>query len=417
MSERESRTAGRGPVRRAVIRWLLVAAAAAMAAQLVPWPPAARLLPSLSPLLGLAGAAAARRAGLVALPGLAVVALALWRGRWFCVHACPTGTLAEAASRLRPGARGRYVAIPRVGRWLAVLLVGSAAAGYPLALWLDPLSAFSGFFSVWRTPLTAAGLSMATGLAVILLLSLLCPQVWCQRLCPLGAAQDLLGLAGKAARRPRGEPGDAPPATEGIGRRAFVGLAAGLAAGAAVGRVLRRRPPVPIRPPGAAPESRFTGLCARCGNCVRACPQGIIVPDLGTTGLAGALTPVLDMSRGYCNEWCRACTLACPTGAIRPLTMEAKRDLSIGTAVVARGRCLAWKDHLYCMVCQEFCPYGAIRSVEQGGVNCPLVDPTLCRGCGACQNDCPARPEKAIIVRGTPQRQAAAIPAYSHGEE
>jgi heterodisulfide reductase subunit A-like polyferredoxin len=52
------------------------------------------------------------------------------------------------------------------------------------------------------------------------------------------------------------------------------------------------------------------------------------------------------------------------------------------------------------MVCQEFCPYQAIDIVDDRGINCPEVDESLCRGCGACQSQCPAIPERAIVVRG-----------------
>ena len=131
---------------------------------------------------------------------------------------------------------------------------------------------------------------------------------------------------------------------------------------------------------------------------MRACPEGIIIPDLGTGGPGSWLTPRLDFSQRYCNEWCRVCTGVCPTGAIGRLSLEAKRALSIGTARVNRTRCLAWNEKQYCMVCHEFCSYQAVRILEHNGVNCPEVDEALCRGCGACQSHCPAEPVRAIIV-------------------
>ena len=131
---------------------------------------------------------------------------------------------------------------------------------------------------------------------------------------------------------------------------------------------------------------------------MRACPEGIIIPDLGAGGPGSWLTPRLDFSQRYCNEWCRACTSACPTGAISHLSLEAKRALSIGTARVDRTRCLAWNEAQYCMVCYEFCSYQAVRIVKHNGVNCPEVDETLCRGCGACQSHCPAELFPAIMV-------------------
>ena len=174
-----------------------------------------------------------------------------------------------------------------------------------------------------------------------------------------------------------------------------------LAFGAVLGWVLKRMglgPAGPIRPPGAVAEPVLWGLCSRCGSCMRACPEGIIIPDLGTGGPGSWLTPRLDFNQRSCNEWCRVCTGVCPTGAIGRLSLEAKRALSIGTARVDRTRCLAWNEAQYCMVCHEFCSYQAVRIVEHNGVNCPEVDEAVCRGCGACQSHCPANPVRAIMV-------------------
>jgi len=150
-------------------------------------------------------------------------------------------------------------------------------------------------------------------------------------------------------------------------------------------------------------EPVFWGLCSRCGSCMRACPESIIVPDWGIGGPGSMLTPRLDFSRRYCNEWCRVCTGVCPTGAIRRLSLEDKRALSIGMAQVDRTHCLAWKDSQYCMVCYEFCSYQAVRIVEHNGVNCPEVNEAQCRGCGACQSHCPAELPRAIVVRARGQ--------------
>ena len=64
------------------------------------------------------------------------------------------------------------------------------------------------------------------------------------------------------------------------------------------------------------------------------------------------------------------------------------------------------------MVCHEFCPYLAIRTVTHRGVNCPEVDPAMCRGCGACQANCPALPVKAIVVGGREQKRVRALPSF-----
>lgn len=164
----------------------------------------------------------------------------------------------------------------------------------------------------------------------------------------------------------------------------------------------------PLRPPGAADEGRFAALCVRCGNCLRACPQAILYPDTGAAGITGLGAPVVRIGPGYCDEWCRACAQVCPTGALERLSLPEKQRVALGAAEVARGDCIAWSRGAYCMVCDEFCPYGAIRSVKHNGVNCPDVDPERCRGCGLCQTVCPA-PRTAIIVKPRPQRKLAPV--------
>jgi Pyruvate/2-oxoacid:ferredoxin oxidoreductase delta subunit len=164
----------------------------------------------------------------------------------------------------------------------------------------------------------------------------------------------------------------------------------------------------PLRPPGAAPESRFPGLCVRCGNCITVCPQRILAADLGQSGLGGFLTPIVDYERDYCDEWCAQCTRVCPSGALRPMALADKRRLVMGNARIDKTRCLAWSQQRACMVCSEFCPYLAIRAREQQGVPCPEVILEVCRGCGACQKHCPALPQKAIRVQGLAQRRVTA---------
>lgn len=120
--------------------------------------------------------------------------------------------------------------------------------------------------------------------------------------------------------------------------------------------------------------------------------------------MAGFLTPVIRIRPGYCSEWCNECNKVCPTNAIAHMTLEGKRTFSIGIARVTRSRCLAWDQGQYCLVCDEYCPYHAVNVIEHNGVNCPEVDPDICRGCGLCQTVCPAE-NKAIIVQGQIQKK------------
>ena len=390
------------------IRGIVFLAAALLAFQVLPWSAAAKVFPALSPLLGGFGALAARTATPWLLLGVPVLILGFLHSRWFCRYACPVGFAAEGIGRLNRRNRGKFARWPNLGRGLFWILAGSAAAGYPLFIWLDPLSLFSGFFSAWRAPLAGTSFALAAGFPLVLLLSLIWPQAWCHRLCPLGAAQDFLSALRRRGRKRSSSAAreEGPPALD---RRAFLGVAAGGIAALALRRVLRDRTP-PVRPPGARPEDEFTGLCARCGACIRACPYHVLRPDVGEGGLAGFLAPTLDYSKAHCFEYCHECTKVCPTGAIERLALEAKRNRAMGLAEIDRDRCLAWRYRQYCMVCQEFCPYLAIDSVEQNGVECPVVKPDMCRGCGACQVDCPAMPDKAIVVKGAPPRGVRPLP-------
>lgn len=364
------------------------------------------ILPALSPFVGISSAVARQSLGWVFLLGLPVFIMAILKGRWFCFHLCPTGFLAELTGKLRPGAKSRFVSMPRFGEILLFLTLGGALLGYPLFLWMDPLCFFNGFFSVWHMPATTVSLLPAIGLIAVVTLSIWRPNSWCYRICPLGVFQE---LTGKAWRHIHSKKESAVASIEaghkpdlGFGRRLFMSLVAGGVAGFAVRNVLGRKNV--IRPPGAISEGKFTGICIRCGNCVRACPKKIIFPDAGQSGLAGLLTPILMFEPEYCAEWCNECTKVCPTGAISRLSLQAKNNISMGLAVVLKQHCLAWEHEQSCMVCDEYCPYHAIKLVNNGEVLCPEVDSEICRGCGFCQAGCPAE-TKAIVVQGKPQRK------------
>jgi len=387
------------------IRWSSFLIAALLALQVWPWPAATRGFLGLSPVLGLLGALAARAASLGLLLGVPVLVVGYFRSRWFCRYLCPTGFAAELVGRLNPRGRRRFARWPNLGRALLALAFGGALCGQPLVLWLDPLALFSGFFGAWRLPLAWTSFALALGLPLVLLLSVVTPQAWCQRLCPLGAAQDACAALRRRMKFRAATAAAAAGPMLALTRRTFLFALAGGAAAVALRRwAIGRR--LPIRPPGARPEDQFAGLCARCGACIRACPYGVLKPDLGAGGAAGLLAPTLDYAKAHCFEYCNECTKVCPTGAIERLALETKRNRAIGLAEIDREKCIAWHDRQYCMVCHEFCPYLAIDSVTQDGVECPTVKPDMCRGCGACQVNCPALPDKAIVVQGIPQRVA-----------
>ena len=379
-------------------RCCALAAAVALALSVVPWPSAPRVLPAVSPYVMLGSSLAARSVGVLALFALPVLVLALLRRRWFCRYACPVGLATECVGWLSPSGKSAFRPLPPVGQWVALITLAGAAVGYPLLLWLDPLVLFGSYVALWQDPLGPAALVAALGLPLVLILSLLLPNAWCLRICPLGATQDLLAEAKRLVRRSR-RPTPEPSARTArpLARRTV--LAAGLGgvwAAAALGETRRSRWR-PIRPPGAVDEEQFTGLCVRCGNCIRACPTGIIKPDSGELGTAGYLTPVLSFERAYCLVDCRRCTEVCPTGAIAPLSLAEKKTAVLGLAKVDMSICvLAEVDQ--CGVCADRCPYEAIQIVHEGYTSSPQVDRRRCTGCGACQVACITAPQKAIRV-------------------
>ncbi len=419
---------------RTILRVGVVVLAAVCSAQFFTWLSGVVAWPAASPLLAVCSAVAKRSVSLVSLIGLPLLLLAIMRGRWFCYHLCPTGYLLVLIGKLDlcqrcrgwPRLIGRQPSsvrgLPMLGLGLGFVMLGGAAAGFPLLLHLDPLIIFNGFFSAWRGE-DWQWVDGAPAMSLILLglITAIWPHLWCERVCPLGAMQALLGITGKFCRQIIMRQQAMPSAVSAqdlsgffissqgggvvTGRRMFLSLIFGAGLGWALKRTGASRPGPhnPIRPPGIVAEPLLRGLCSRCGSCMRACPEGIIVPDLGAGGPGSWLTPSLDFSRCYCNEWCQRCTAVCPTGAIGHLSLEAKRALSIGIARVNRARCLAWKDAQYCMVCHEFCSYQAIRIIEHNGVNCPEVDEGLCRGCGACQCHCPVESPPAIVVHAHEQ--------------
>jgi ferredoxin-type protein NapF len=355
----------------------------------------------LSPYVAGGAIVATRALHAMAWLGLLVGLVVCVRRRFFCRWLCPAGLLLDGVGKVacrcgsRPARRGK------LGAWLLWITVGGAVFGFPLFLWLDPLAIFSAAASI---PHPDAGLARwyAGGILVaIVVVDLVRPGTWCRQVCPLGAFQDVVHDGPRSMfrrMREKRQPGAEAKRGRGISRRAWLGLAGGGVSAIALPSVKGGSRRV-LRPPGAVDDPTFNGVCLRCGDCVRACPAGIIGNAGTEAGWAGIFTPVVSFAADYCREDCVRCGDVCPSGALRRVPLEEKGRARIGLPKVDMDICLLGEER-ECSLCRDWCPYGAIRYVfcEDDYLVHPRIDPELCNGCGACEAQCPVAPVKAIRV-------------------
>ena len=161
-----------------------------------------------------------------------------------------------------------------------------------------------------------------------------------------------------------------------------------------------------IRPPGALMEPQFLSKCIRCGECMKVCPTNGLQYAFEEGSLMALWTPVLAPRIGFCEYYCSLCTQVCPTGAIRELTVKEKQAIRIGAAWIRKDRCLVYSVGEVCRVCENKCPTTpkAIAMVDSEfsapegkiQIQAPVVDLSLCIGCGICENRCPVEDEPGI---------------------
>ncbi len=410
--------------------------------------------------------------------GLLILALTPFLGRFFCGWICPLGTLFHLASTwLRPRKvseriRQNLCSPAQVCKYLIlIVLLLAAAFGFMQVGLFDPIALLTRTCVALASPGMRAGWMMIAIFTVLLLLNAWHPRFWCRYICPLGA---LLGTASKLI--PGGVVRDLKKCTDcglcnrdcigacspnqstrmaecfvcwnciedcpeealswqwmpteeqldreiGVSRRAFFGTTVGGAATmAALHTQAMEGYPARIRPPGSLAEPHFLDRCLKCGECMKACPTGVLRPALAEAGISGLWTPVMDMERGYCEYNCVLCAQVCPSGAIERLTIAAKtgvesdEPVKVGNAFFDRSRCLPWSFGRNCVVCEEVCPvspkaiYTKTVSVDVKGkvveLHQPYVDPDLCIGCGLCQHECPVNDLAAVRVTAAGESRA-----------
>ena len=137
----------------------------------------------------------------------------------------------------------------------------------------------------------------------------------------------------------------------------------------------------PCRPPWSPAEAVFADRCERCGDCARACPEGILRDGRGGY-------PEVDFARGGCT-FCGDCLTACGGRVLFGLAQ--KPDGAWYHKAIVEGGCLSIRG-VVCRSCGEACDTSAIRfKLELGGIARPVLNRDGCTGCGACLSVCPVQ--------------------------
>ena len=192
-------------------------------------------------------------------------------------------------------------------------------------------------------------------------------------------------------------------------RRAVLAVGAAVALGAPALNVSAGEPKSGkklIRPPMSKEEHDFLSSCIRCGECMKACPTGILKPAGLEHGFRALWSPVMVGTEGFCQKGCNACSQACPTDAIMKYPVEKKYTYKAGTAVFDSSRCISYTEDKFCSECVRACPTDAIQynkgweppdTTRANETPAPAgqhptrpfhVNFDRCVGCGACEFAC-----------------------------
>jgi ferredoxin len=173
-----------------------------------------------------------------------------------------------------------------------------------------------------------------------------------------------------------------------------------------------------VAPPGAISVEHFSTFCTACHLCVSVCPTQVLYPAFLEYGVAGIFQPKMNYDASYCNYDCVLCTQICPSGAILPVDVDAKKLIQIGKASFVKEDCVVVAKKKDCAACSEHCPTKAVKMVPyEKKLMLPELDNDICVGCGACEHSCPTTPRKAIYVVANPIHQKAKKPPVQKLEE
>ena len=174
----------------------------------------------------------------------------------------------------------------------------------------------------------------------------------------------------------------------------------------------------PVSPPGSRSIKHFSNLCTACHLCVTACPTQVLYPSFLEYGVAGVFQPKMNYEASYCNYDCVVCSQICPSGAILPVDIAAKKLIQIGKANFFKEDCVVVAKKKDCAACSEHCPTKAVYMIPyEGKLKIPELNNDLCVGCGACEHACPTTPRKAIYVTANPVHFKAKKPEIKKHEK
>lgn len=418
------------------------------------------LYPRMSPLMLFSNWLNTWKFPIAFIPAIALLALTVLLGRFFCGWICPLGVTLDATDRALTG-RARRDDSKEPLRWKAVkygILILVLVAAYfeaGVAGWLDPLSfatrlyslallpaaefvarlTFEGLrpvpvvggfmeqvYSVIRAGLFAADQPGYAGMAAVLLLfaamALLVffnRRFWCRFLCPAGA---IFALVSRKSAYRRVVSADTCIQCNKCVRTCRMGA---------------------IRDGG---RDGWAGECIECRTCESVCPVDAVKfrfsgaradadpvsldrrGVLASLGAAAVAVPLARLNPGSADTaiirppgvldenlfqqtclHCGACMRACPTNGLQPVWFEHNLE-SLWTPKLAarKGNC----DYT-CTKCGQICPSGAITELEletkkRTVIGRAVFDHNRCipwsrnENCAVCEEHCPV-PEKAIRMR------------------
>jgi ferredoxin len=397
----------------------------------------------------------------------AMALLTFFFGRWFCGFACPLGALMDLAGRVKDLFKKRRFAYKPIS--LKKTFIPAVAL---IAFWLGATTLF-GLLEPYSVLVSKSLLYNGPNLLLlaVVLIAAFFGRAFCEWLCPTGLALKIFSagspfhlyigedclrcgacskvcsascLNGHAKTLDRGRclmcldclskcpngslkwgrvPAISPELKR--SRRSFFGRGVLTALAAVSWRVPQSAraktfgepKEAPILPPGAMSLAHLGAHCSLCHGCVRICPNQALTPSRSPHPALWN-RPVLDPYLGFCQYDCVLCGQICPTGALTPLTVEAKRQTRLGLVVFDRYECVVIKNDTSCGACAELCPTGAVRMApSSSGREEPTIRENLCVGCGACQQACPVRPISAIRVNGLLTHQVADRPVVIKTED